>query len=92
MKIYLKEIEINEGLDLDKLALGNDSIYQINLKMILEMLCKCLSETYAYDSNQLEYIKPEIQENLEILVHEDMYLVANEFNIELYDGLVKVKS
>ena len=72
------------------MELNNTNTAQADLKAILEVFCRCLSELYAYDSNQLEYIEPLIYNNCVTLFSEDDYLKANEFNLDSYIALVHV--
>ena len=90
LSAYLKELEANEGINFNQMALSSNNIFENDFKMILEVFCKCLSELYAYDSNQLELITPEIYENAEIMMEEELYLKANEFNLKSFKNFKQV--
>mgnify|MGYP003578455420 CR=1 FL=1 len=87
---YIKELEANEGINLNQMALASNNIFENDFKMILQVFCKCLSELYAYDSNQLELVEPEIHQNIEAMMEDDLHLKVNEFNTKSFKNLNKV--
>lgn len=87
---HLKELEENEGINFNKLGLANTNLFQSDFKALLQVFCRCLSEIYGYDSNQLEFIEPEIYANLTVMAQNDDYLIGNEFNLDSYGYLMKV--
>jgi len=84
LSAYLKELEANDGINFNQMALSSNNIFENDFKMILEVFCKCLSELYAYDSNQLELVTPEIYENVQVMMDEDTYLRGNEFDLKMF--------
>jgi len=89
MTAYLKDLEANEGINMNKLSLNGENKFQSDFKLVLQVFCRCLSELYKYDSNQLEQIEPEILVNNVKLLDDDDFLKANEFNLESFIYLNK---
>jgi len=77
---------------MNKLNLSEGNIFQTDFGAVIEVFCKCLSELYAYDSNQLEYVESEIYGNTLKILEEDDYLRGHEFDINSFLYLIKVKS
>jgi len=75
---------------MNKLNLTGGNIFQTDFSAVLEVFCRCLSELYAYDANQLEYIESEIYANTQNLIRDDDHLQANEFDLDNFKYFVKV--
>ncbi len=61
-----------------------------DVKDLLEVLCRCLNEVYAYDFKQLQYVDPQIYINLGTIIEGDEFLIGHEFSVEDYKLLGKV--
>lgn len=90
LALYLKELEANNGIDFNKIALSHNNVFQTDFKSLVQIFCRCLAELYEYDSADTDSITPEIYANLAELFTEDDYLIGNEFNVDNYLGLLQV--
>lgn len=72
-------------INLEEKLLIND------VKDLLFVLCRSLSETYDYDIKQLEYIPSKMHMHIELLFNEDPFIKGNEMKFEHFKSVIAVK-
>ena len=85
----LQELESNEGINFGMINLGEKLLIN-DVKDLLFVLCRSLTETYDYDMKQLEYIPSTMHNHVDALFKEDPFIVGNEVKLSHFKVLFDV--